>query len=180
MTGSEASLGNIVMLGFFYYLLTGVKAHHSRVQLILPLTKDAALLNGGSGTLDLFVVHLPSKVLWCSTVLKQWRLLMFEGNFLQMFSGHKQNISNHCCFGMVLAKNPWHSSVVYVDAGAFDMRLRVTSKFLLLQLLHMKWDVSAYQSTGQCLYLSVLNFISQHHFLICVYSSVHIKKTKKL
>jgi hypothetical protein len=35
-----------------------------------------------------------------------------------------------------------------------------------------------YQSTGQCLYLSVLNLISQHHILVCIYSSVHIKKTE--
>jgi len=27
---------------------------------------------------------------------------------------------------MVLAKDPWHSSVVYVDVKAFDIRLRVT------------------------------------------------------
>jgi hypothetical protein len=38
---------------------------------------------------------------------------------------------------MVLAKNLWHSSVVYVDVETFDIRLRVTSKFLLFQLLHM-------------------------------------------
>jgi len=103
---------------------------------------------------------------------------MFEGSCCQMFSGHKQNFSNNYCFGMVLAWDPWHSSVVYVDAEAFDIRLRATSKFLLFHLLHMNWDVSAYQSTGQCLYLSLLNFISQHHFLICMYSSVHVKKTK--
>jgi len=54
-----------------------------------------------------------------------------------MFSGHKQNISNKYCFGMVLARDPLHSSVVYVDAETFTIRLRATSKFLLFQLLHM-------------------------------------------
>ena len=62
---------------------------------------------------------------------------MFEGSCCQMFSGHKQNISNNYCFGMMLARDPCHSSVVYVDAEAFDIRLGVTSKFLLFQLLHM-------------------------------------------
>jgi len=38
---------------------------------------------------------------------------------------------------MVLAKDPCQSSVVYMDAEAFNIRLRATSKFLLFQLLHM-------------------------------------------
>jgi hypothetical protein len=33
-----------------------------------------------------------------------------------------------------------------------------------------------YQSTGQCLYLSVLNLISQHHVSICIYILMHINK----
>jgi hypothetical protein len=59
-------------------------------------------------------------------------------------------------------------SVAYMDAEAFDTRLRVTSKFLLFHLLHVNCDMSVYQSTGQCLYLSVLNLISQHHILIYI------------
>jgi hypothetical protein len=31
---------------------------------------------------------------------------MFEGSCCQMFSGYKQSINNHYCFGMVLAKDP--------------------------------------------------------------------------
>jgi hypothetical protein len=61
---------------------------------------------------------------------------MFEGSCCQMFSGHQQNISNHYCFGTVLTKDPGHSSVVYMDAEAFDIRFWATSKFLLFQLLH--------------------------------------------
>jgi hypothetical protein len=60
-----------VMLGFFYCQFTGVKTHHWRDRVVLHLTKDAVLLGSGSSTFDLFVVHLPCKVLWCSTVLKQ-------------------------------------------------------------------------------------------------------------
>jgi hypothetical protein len=39
-------------------------------------------------------------------------------------------------------------------------------KFLLFHLLHMNCDVSLYQLTGQCLYISVLNLISQDYFWI--------------
>ena len=63
MTGSEPSLGDIVMMGFFYSMLTGVKTHHGRDRLILHLTKNAALLDSGSSTLDLFLVHLPLRSL---------------------------------------------------------------------------------------------------------------------
>jgi hypothetical protein len=63
-----------------------------------------------------------------------------------------------------------------MDAEAFDIRLRPTSKFLLIQLLHMYCDMSVCQSTGQCLYLSVRNLISQHHVLICIYTLMHINK----
>jgi hypothetical protein len=52
---------------------------------------------------------------------------------------------------MVLANLINDIPVVYVDAEAFDITLRPTSKFLLVQLLHMNCDVSVYQSTGQCL-----------------------------
>ena len=48
-----------------------------------------------------------------------------------MFSGYKQNISIHYCFGMVLAKG----SMIFFCGEAFDIRLRATSKFLLLQLV---------------------------------------------
>jgi len=58
----------------------------------------------------------------------------------------------------------------YINAETFDFRLRSTSKFLLFQLLHVNYDVSVYQSTGQCLYISVLNLISQDHFWICIYT----------
>jgi hypothetical protein len=67
---------------------------------------------------------------------------------------------------------------IYKVEEACDIRLRATSKFLIFQLLHVNCDVSVYQSTGQCQYLSVLDLISQHHFLICIYSSVHIKRTE--
>ena len=42
---------------------------------------------------DLHLLPISTKVLWCSTVLKQYRLLMFDGSCCQMFSGYKQNIS---------------------------------------------------------------------------------------
>ena len=65
-----------------------------------------------------------------------------------------------------------------MDAEAFDIRLRVTSKFLLFQLLHVNCDMSVYRSTGQCLYLSVLNLISQHHILSYKYTLMHISKQR--
>ena len=114
-------------VGICFCLLTGVRMHHWEDRLILHLTKDAALLDSGSSTLDLSVVPLHCKILWCSTVLKQQILLMSEWSCFQMFSGHKQNISNHYCFGMVLAKDPWHSSVMYDDAEASSIRLRAIS-----------------------------------------------------
>jgi hypothetical protein len=40
-------------------------------EMILHLTKPAALLDSGSSTWVLSVVTLPTKILWCSTVLKQ-------------------------------------------------------------------------------------------------------------
>ena len=45
-----------------------------------------------------------------------------------------------------------------------QLQLRMTNKFLLSQLLHMKYDMSVYQSTGECIFL-VWNLISQYHFL---------------
>ena len=52
------------------------------------------------------VLPISTKVLWCSTLLKKYIVLMFEGSCCQMFSGYKQNISIRCCFGMVLSKDP--------------------------------------------------------------------------
>jgi hypothetical protein len=76
---------------------------------------------------------------------------------------------------MVLAKDPWHYSVVYMDAEAFDIRLRPTSKFLLVQLLHVNCDVSVYQSTGQCLSFGAeFNFTAP--YLIYIYILMHINK----
>jgi len=46
--------------------------------MILHLIKHAALLGSGSRTSDLSVVPLSRKVLWCSIVLKQQILMMFE------------------------------------------------------------------------------------------------------
>jgi hypothetical protein len=48
--------------------------------------------------------------------------------------------------GVCGCRNFWH-------------QIEGTSKFLPFQLLHMKWDVSAYQSTGQR-----LSFSSEFHF----------------
>jgi hypothetical protein len=56
---------------------------------------------------------------------------------------------------MVLAKDPRRSSLLNVDAETFDIRLRVTSKFLLSELLHVNYDALVYQSTGQCPYFLV-------------------------
>ena len=36
---------------------------------------------------------------------------MSEGSSLQNFSGGKEYVSEHYCFDMVLAKDPWQSSV---------------------------------------------------------------------
>jgi hypothetical protein len=81
-------------VGICFYLLTGVKMYHWEDWYILHLIKHAALLGRTS---DLSVVPLSRKVLWCSTVLKQQILLMFELSCCQMFSGHKQNVSKHYC-----------------------------------------------------------------------------------
>ena len=49
-------------------------------------------------------------------------------------------------------------SVLGIDAENFDFRLRVTSKFYLVQLLHMNCDMSC-QFTGQSPYFSAdINF----------------------
>jgi len=47
---------------------------------------------------------------------------------------------------MVLAKDSSHSIVFYIDAETFDYRLMANRKILLSQLLHLKYDVSVYQS----------------------------------
>jgi hypothetical protein len=71
---SELSFGDIIVMcsnvGICYCLLTGVKIHHWKGQ-ILHLTNHVAFLDSGSSTSDLSVACLPSKVPWCSTVLKQ-------------------------------------------------------------------------------------------------------------
>ena len=66
--------------------------------------------------------------------------------------------------------------MLYINAETLDFRLGVTSKFLLFQLFHVNYDVSVYQSTCQCLYLSVLNLISQDHFWIFIYTLFISKK----
>jgi len=53
--------------------------------------------------------------------------------------------------------------MLYINAETFDFRLWVTSRFLLFQLLHVNCGVSVHQSTGQYLYISLLNLISQYH-----------------
>jgi hypothetical protein len=74
---------------------------------------------------------------------------------------------------MVLAKDPWHSSVWNDDAETFHIRLRVTSKFLLSKLFHMNYEMSVYQSTGQCPYFSVSNFISHCNFLFVFFINAY-------
>jgi len=44
-----------------------------------------------------------------------------------------------------------------MKAEMFDHRLMATSIFLLTQLLHVDCGMSVYQSTGECVYFSVLN-----------------------
>jgi len=68
--------------------------------------------------------------------------------------------------------------VLYIDAETFDIRMRVTSKFLLSELLHVNYDVLLYQSTGQCLYFSVLNLISHCNFY-WYFLLMHIKEKKE-
>jgi len=51
-------------------------------RLILHLTKGTMLLDCGSSTSDLSAV-VPCEVPWCSTMLKQSRLLMFEWSSCQ-------------------------------------------------------------------------------------------------
>ena len=75
---------------------------------------------------------------------------------------------------MVLAKDPLQSSLLYIDAETFDFRLRVTSKFLPFQLLHLNCDISA----GQCLYFLMLNLISEFHFFICIFTFSVCKENK--
>jgi len=94
--------------------------------------------------------------------LKQLGLLMFEGSSCQFFSGLRSNVSNHYYCDLVLAKDSWPFSVLCFDAETFDFKLRVPSKFLLVQLLHMKCDVSVCQFTGQCLYITVLILILRY------------------
>ena len=62
-------LVNVVMRGVLLSVNRCEEASLKR--LILHLTKDVALLDSGSSTLDLSVVHLPLKVPRCLTVLKQ-------------------------------------------------------------------------------------------------------------
>jgi len=74
--------------------------------LIIHLRKDAELLGFGSSTIDLSKVLLCCEILWYSTVLKQYRLLMSEGSSCPNSSGCRSNISNHYYFYMMLAKYP--------------------------------------------------------------------------
>jgi len=68
--------------------------------------------------------------------------------------------------------------MLYINAETFDFRLRATSKFLLFQLLHVNCDASVYQSTGQCMYISVPNLISPGSFLDIYLYIIHIKETE--
>jgi hypothetical protein len=45
----------------------------------------------------------------------------------------------------------------------------------------MRYDVSVFQSAGECLYISVLNLISQQHFFIVLIHTfiMHITEKKK-
>jgi len=71
----------------------------------------------------------------------------------------------------------WQSSLLYIDAETFDCRLRVTSKFLLFQLLHLNCSVSAYKSPGQCLFFSAeLNFTLTVFDLILYINEYHWNK----
>ena len=79
----------------------------------------------------------------------------------------------------MLAKDPWHSSVVYMDAEAFDIRLRPASKFLLVQILHMNCDVSVYQSTGQCLSFGTEFNFTAPYFDLYLYSKTCLKQNLK-
>ena len=83
-----------------------------------------------------------------------------------MFSGLKQNMRNHYCFGMALAKDPCHYSVVHMEAEVFDRDWRQSASSFNSR--HALCDLSVYELTGQCLYLSVLNLNSQHQ--VCVFA----------
>jgi len=72
VTESEPTVGgmcynNVVMWGF---VSVNRCKDASLKRVTVHLTKDMALLDVGSSTLDWSVVCLPCKVLWCSTVLK--------------------------------------------------------------------------------------------------------------
>jgi len=58
---------------------------------------------------------------------------------------------------MVLAKDPLYTSVFYFEAEAFDRGLMESSNFVMSKSLHVNHGLSLYQSTGQCVYFSVLN-----------------------
>ena len=178
---SEPNLGDLRLCSnvwISYCCLIGEVRHHWKWR-IFYLIKDAVFLDSGSSTSDLCVYFFLCNVFWCSTVFKQWGLLMLEGSSCQIFSGHRSNVSNYCC-DLVLAKDSWPFSVLCIDAETFDFRLRVTSKFLLIQLLHMKCDMSVCQFTGHCLYIPVLILISQCNFLMCMYTLLRFKETDKL
>lgn len=68
-----------------YCFLIGVKWHRS----ILHQKKEVLLLEYGSSASDLSVLCLPCKVLRCSTLLKQQRLLMFEESSCWWVSGRE-------------------------------------------------------------------------------------------
>ena len=76
---------------------------------------------------------------------------------------------------MVLAKDPWHSSVVYMDAEAFDIRLRAISKFQLFQLLNMNCDMSVpIDRSVSISFHAQFNFTAS--FFMCIYTLMFINK----
>jgi len=42
----------------------------------------------------------------------------------------------------------------------------------------MNYDVSVYQSTGQCLYISILSLISQDPIWMCIYTLLISRKQR--
>lgn len=115
-------------------------------------------------------------VVLCSNRKDYWCFINVPARLLSGRNIYNSNIyhSNHYYLDMVLAKVPWYSSVC---GETFDFRLRATSKFLLSWVLHMNWHVTVpnYRSVSV---FSMLNLISQYHFLIDIYTLMHIKETR--
>jgi hypothetical protein len=151
--------------------LTGVKTP------ILHQTKYAAFLDSGSSTSDLSVGCFPCKVHWFSTVCWNskvyWCLMEVPARSFLVIGRTSVTITIFIwCYPRIL-----DSLIIH---RCRNFRLRMTSKFLLFQLFHLNYDMSAYQSAGQCLYFLVPNLILHAHFFICICTLLHIKKTKKL